>query len=112
MNNQITFSLLDVSDGFEVSIVESYADIFTTPKNTVTMLPEFGCGFHELIDRPMNDDFLIDYRRHVIDATIWEPRKTLDNVKVIELDAVKGTIRTRFNFVDGSYMEGVFNGFA
>jgi phage baseplate assembly protein W len=112
MATEITFSLLAKSDGFEVSIVESYANIFTTPKNTVTMLPEFGCGFHELIDRPMDDDFLIDYRRHIIDATVWEPRKTLDSVKVVAMDAVKGTVKTLFNFTDGSYFEGVFNGFA
>lgn len=112
MSQNITFSLTASSEGFEVSIIESFENIFTTPKNTVTMLPEFGCDFHELIDRRIDDEFLIDYRRVLMDASIWETRKVLESVRVLDVDAVNGSIATRLNFTDGSYIEGVFNGFA
>jgi phage baseplate assembly protein W len=112
MSQQVTFSLTAKSDGFEVSIIESYANIFTTPKNTVAMLPEFGCDFHELIDRRIDDEFLIDYRRVLMDASIWETRKVLESVRVVDVDAINGSIKTRLNFTDGSYIEGVFSGFA
>ena len=41
----ITFSVTNMSNGFEVSIAESLEDIYTTPKKTVVMLPEFGNDF-------------------------------------------------------------------
>ena len=75
------------------------------------MLPEFGCDFNELIDRNINDEWKIDYRRAIIDASIWETRKTLDGVEVLAVDEVKGEIKTRFNFTDGSYIEGALGGF-
>ena len=107
----ITFSILNTSDGFDVTIAESLEDIYTTPKKTVVMLPEFGNDFFKLVDKRIDDEWLIDLKRMLADATIWEIRVTLEKVSIKSFDATKGSVAFRLDFDDNSYLEGVLNGF-
>ena len=108
---KVTFSLEALSNGFDVSIADSYADIFTTPKGSVIMLPEFGCDLNELIDKRMDDEWLIDFRRAIKDATIWETRKLLKDIEILKVDSVAGVVSFRLKFDDSSYLQGALNGF-
>ena len=107
----ITFSVTNTSNGFDVSIAESLEDIYTTPKKTVVMLPEFGNDFFKLVDKRMDDEWLIDLKRELADATIWETRITLKKVTIKSFDVAKGSVAFRLDFDDNSYLEGVLNGF-
>lgn len=102
---------VDNHDGYDVSIFDSLANIFATTKGSVIMLPEFGSELYLLIDRRIDDEWLIDFRRYVKDALIFEPRVLLDNVEIISVDASIGSVKFRLNFADDSFFEGSLNGF-
>jgi phage baseplate assembly protein W len=104
-------SLSVTSDGYDVSIADSLKDIFTTRKGSVVMNPEFGSDLYLLIDRRIDDEWLIDFRRYIADAVAFEPRIELASVEITATNATDGSVAFKLYFVDGSIFEGVLNGF-
>jgi phage baseplate assembly protein W len=67
----------------EEDIEESIWIILGTSKGERVMLPDFGCGIHDLVFAPLNPTTIGDIEYHVKDALIkWEPRIDVINVRV------------------------------
>ena len=67
----------------EEDIEESIWIILGTSKKERVMLPDFGCGIHDLVFAPLNPTTIGDIEYHVKDALIkWEPRIDVLNVRV------------------------------
>ena len=64
-------------------LMQSLTDILTTPLGSRVMRPEYGSRIFELVDRPVNPEFLVDlYYEAVVAIKRWEPR-----VRVIRINA-------------------------
>lgn len=75
---------LSYSSG-EEDIEEAIWIILGTSKGERLMLPDFGCGIHDLVFAPMNPATIGDIEYHVKDALIkWEPRIDVLNVRVVQ----------------------------
>lgn len=60
---------------------QSIQNILSTPVGSRVMRREFGCDLPYLIDRPMNDETIIDVYAAVAEALDrWEPRFRLEQV--------------------------------
>jgi phage baseplate assembly protein W len=67
----------------EEDIEEAIWIILGTAKGERMMLPDFGCGIHDLVFAPLNPTTIGDIEYHVKDALIkWEPRIDVVNVRV------------------------------
>ncbi len=110
-SKKVSFSLSVASDGFDVSISDSLKDIFTTRKGSVAMLPEFGSELYLLVDKRIDDEWLIDFRRYISDAVTFEPRVNLEKIELIKADASTGSIEFTLHFSDNSTFLGELNGF-
>jgi len=65
---------------------QSIIDILTTPVGTRVMRPEYGGRLFELIDRPVNAEFLVDlYAETVIALHRWKPRIRVVRVRADEV---------------------------
>jgi phage baseplate assembly protein W len=71
------------SSRYEQRIEESIYLILSTAKGERVMLPEFGCGIHELVFAPNNSTTLSIVTHHVREALVmFEPRIDLIDVTV------------------------------
>jgi len=78
---------------FYVSIAESIQTILSTPLGSRVMLPEFGSNLHLLIDKKVDDEWIIDFRRYVTDAIEKnEPRVFLNKIDIKDIDATTGKV--------------------
>jgi len=78
---------------FYVSIAESIQTILSTPLGSRVMLPEFGSNLHLLIDKKVDDEWIIDFRRYVTDAIEKnEPRVILSKIDIKDIDATTGKV--------------------
>ena len=78
---------------FYVSIAESIQTILSTPLGSRVMLPEFGSNLHLLIDKKVDDEWIIDFRRYVTDAIEKnEPRVILSKIDIKDIDAITGKV--------------------
>lgn len=67
---------------YEQDIEEAISIILGTAKGERLMLPEFGCGIHNLVFAPINPTTTGDIEHHVMEAlSKWEPR-----VEVLRID--------------------------
>jgi Bacteriophage baseplate protein W len=67
----------------QLSIEESIRRILVTPLGSRVMMPEYGSRLFELIDRPVNDEWILDAVRFSSEAIETnEPRCILQRVKV------------------------------
>lgn len=68
---------------YEQDIEEAIWIILGTAKGERLMLPDFGCGIHELVFAPINPTTMGDIRHQVIEAlSKWEPRIEVLDVRV------------------------------
>jgi len=73
---------LSYSSG-EQDIEEAIWIILGTSKGERQMLPDFGCGIHDLVFAPLNPTTIGDIEYHVKDALLkWEARIDVLNVRV------------------------------
>ena len=78
---------------FYISITESIQNILSTPLGSRVMLPEFGSNLHLLIDKKVDDEWIIDFRRYVTDAIEKnEPRVILNKIDIRDIDAITGKV--------------------
>ena len=78
---------------FYVSIAESIQTILSTPLGSRVMLPEFGSNLHLLIDKKVDDEWIIDFRRYVTDAIEKnEPRVILSKIDIKDINAITGKV--------------------
>ncbi len=67
----------------EKDIEEAIWIVLGTAKGERLMMPEFGCGIHDLVFAPLNPTTLGDIEFHVKDAlTQWEPRIDVRDIRV------------------------------
>lgn len=67
----------------EEDIEESIWIILGTSKGERIMMPDFGCGIHDLVFAPLNPTAIGDIEYHVRGALMkWEPRIDVLNVRV------------------------------
>jgi len=72
-------------------LMQSLGDILTTPIGSRVMRPEYGSRIFELLDRPVNPEFLVDlYYEAVVAINRWEPRIRLIRINASEV--TKGQI--------------------
>lgn len=72
---------------YEQDIEEAIWIILGTAKGERLMLPDFGCGIHDLVFAPINPTTIGDIEHHVIEAlSKWEHRIEVLEVRV-EQDA-------------------------
>lgn len=68
---------------YEQDIEEAIWIILGTAKGERVMLPNFGCGIHDLVFSPINPTTIGDIEHYVTDALEkWEPRIELQKVNV------------------------------
>ena len=85
INNQTT--------KFYITIAESIQIILSTPLGSRVMLPEFGSNLHLLIDKKVDDEWIIDFRRYVTDAIEKnEPRVILNKIDIRNINAITGQV--------------------
>lgn len=67
---------------YEQDIEEAILIILGTAKGERLMLPDFGCGIHNLVFAPINPTTTGDIEHHVMEAlSKWEPR-----IEVLRID--------------------------
>lgn len=102
---------------YEDDVQEAIEIILRTAPGERVMLPDFGCGIHDLVFGPNNTRTAGLVRFHVEDALKrWEPRIVLDSVEVapdpnepaallISIDYTVRATDSRFNLVYPFYLE-------
>lgn len=102
---------------YEDDVQEAIEIILRTAPGERVMLPDFGCGIHDLVFAPNNTRTAGLVRFHVEDALKrWEPRIELDSVEVapdpnepaallISIDYTVRATDSRFNLVYPFYLE-------
>lgn len=72
---------------YEQDIEEAIWIILGTAKGERMMLPDFGCGIHDLVFAPINPTTIGDIEHHVTEAlSKWEPR-----IEVLEVNVEQET---------------------
>jgi len=97
---------------FIISIEDSITTILTTILGSRIMLEWYGSKLHELIDKRMNKEWILDFRRYTYLAIQrCEKRVKLSNVEIISYDAVAGTIEFNLNFENNIILRGTQSGY-
>lgn len=72
---------------------QSIVDILTTPIGSRVMRRDYGSRLFELVDRPINRDFMLEIYAATAEALQkWEKRFKLEKVKITEVKEGKVTI--------------------
>jgi len=70
---------------------QSVADILSTPIGTRCMRRDYGSRLFELVDRPINDELIVEIYAAIAEALDrWEPRLKLSWIKVVGI--AQGTV--------------------
>lgn len=78
MNAATGRSLADIDH-----LKQSLRDILTTPLGSRVMRRDYGSRLYQLVDRPVNQAFLVDVFAATAEAVLrWEPRLALERVSV------------------------------
>jgi phage baseplate assembly protein W len=97
---------------FYISITESIQNILSTPLGSRVMLPEFGSNLHLLIDKKVDDEWIIDFRRYVTDAIEKnEPRVILNKIDIRDIDAITGKVIFNLYFDNVHTLQVVQDGY-
>ena len=97
---------------FYISITESIQNILSTPLGSRVMLPEFGSNLHLLIDKKVDDEWIIDFRRYVTDAIEKnEPRVILNKIGIRDIDAITGKVIFNLYFDNVHTLQVVQDGY-
>jgi hypothetical protein len=73
----------------QLSTQESIARILTTPLVSRVNMPEYGSRLFELIDKPVNDEWILDATRYTFEAIEKnEPRVSIKKVQISTGDTV------------------------
>lgn len=89
---------LSYSSG-EVDIDEAIWIILGTSKGERFMLPDFGCGIHDLVFAPLNPTTIGDIGYHVKEALIkWEPRIDVLDVRVEQVKEEPNKLLIRVDY--------------
>lgn len=75
----------------DAHIAQSVRDILTTPVGSRVMRREYGSEVPNLIDAPLNPETQARFYAAVAEALrLWEPRITLQSVRIAPLSAIDG----------------------
>jgi len=78
----------------QITTAQSIARILTTPLITRVNLPDYGSRLFELIDKSVDDEWILDATRYTYEAIeISEPRADIKKVLISTGDIVNITIK-------------------
>jgi len=66
--------------------------MITTDRGSRVMQPHFGSSLYKLIDRTINDEWVLDFKRYCLQATcdqngkLWDNRVELENLNIDKID--------------------------
>ena len=89
---------------------ESFKRIITTAKGSRVMRPHFGCDLYELVDRTMDDEFMMLFNRYLLDAFFnendepWDDRLIPLSVKITNIEATSGELTCVITFENSSIL--------
>lgn len=89
---------------FDSSIDESFARITTTPLTSRTLRDKFGSKMHELIDKTMNEEWRLLFRKYLFECFFddnnnpWDERLNPKSVEIVEVDATIGSVVAIIHF--------------
>lgn len=99
-----------VLDGVE-HLQQSIADILTTPIGSRVMRRDYGSRLFDLIDRPVNDSWLVDCYAWTAEALLrWEPRIKLRRVSISSIEEGRPVLDLEASYlIDGKpiTLEGI-----
>lgn len=91
---------------FSASEEESFNRIMTTALGSRVVRPHFGNLLYTLIDKTMNEEWMLDFRRFTLEAFFdenykaWDKRLVPVGVSLSKIDATAGTVNATINFED------------
>lgn len=89
----------------EAHLLQSIKDILTTPMGSRRMRPEYGSDLPKYVDLPTNQGWISAMQAEVVRALgRWEPRITLQSVRVTKID----NGRVELN-IKGTYEDVILN---
>lgn len=104
------------SNTFDASMEESFARMVNTPLKSRVLRPTFGSRMHELIDKVMDEQWKLKFRKYLFECFFdennepWDERFVVKNVDIINVDATTGHVTATVNF-EGFDMQTQLGGF-
>ncbi|WP_456390605.1 GPW/gp25 family protein [Hydrogenimonas sp.] len=86
---------------YQIDTAESIRRILVTPLGSRVMMPDYGSRLFELIDKTVNDEWVLDATRHTYEAIEKnEPRAIIKRVRIQTGDTVSIRIEYAENGID------------
>ena len=79
-------------DGYAVTAVDSFIDGLTTPRYSVIEEPHYGTDLHKLKHRSFSSGWIIDLRRCLKDACIFDPRLVFADAHIDASNIAEGKV--------------------
>lgn len=94
----------------KVSKEKSFKRIIETPLGTRVHLPTFGSRLHELIDKEMNQKWVLLFQKYIYECFFdenwkpWDDRLIPDGITVTNFDEKESAISCEIKFEDGTIL--------
>ena len=93
-----------------ISREKSFKRIIETPLGTRVHLPHFGSRIHELIDKTMNQKWVLLFQKYLYECFFdenwkpWDDRLIPDGVTITSYDEKEAAITCEIKFQDGTVL--------
>jgi len=101
--------IVSVKKGFfTASQEESFDRILGTPLGSRVVRPYFGSKLYELIDKPMDEEWRLNFTQYTLEAFYnenyepWDERLIPTGVSIVAIDATTGSVTAKIDFEAGS----------
>lgn len=98
---------IELSKGFYSNSKEDrFSRIITTPLGSRVLLPFFGSKIHELIDKPMTQEWKMLFSKYLLECFFdekyepWDDEFVPKSIKIIELDTLNSSVSVKIEFED------------
>lgn len=98
MKNTITSNIISTNKTFSASEAESFKRMIETPLGSRVVRPPFGSLFHELIDKNMDSEFFMLWKKYAFECFLdqnnkpWDSRFIPLSVDIVGIDSTAGVI--------------------
>ena len=96
----------DSSKFFSASEEESFNRMVTTPLGSRAVRPFFGSEFHELVDKTMDQEWMLKCQRYGLECFLdennepWDPRFVPLKTRIDSIDETAGVVGLSIKFED------------
>jgi len=93
-----------------VSREKSFKRMIETPLGTRVYLPPFGSRIHELIDKEMNQKWVLLFQKYLYECFFdenwnpWDDRLIPDGINITSFDEKESAISCEIKFQDGTIL--------